>query len=328
MSESVTGNIKRKTIISVAPMIDWTDRHCRYFHRLISPNAVLFTEMISEQAIIHGDKNRLLGFSPQEHKLVLQLGGSTPSLLKKCAKIAEDFGYDEININCGCPSERVQSGSFGACLMAEPKTVRDCISSIKEVYDRPVSVKCRTGIDNMDSDSFLQDFIGTVSESACDYFIIHARKAWLKGLSPKENREIPPLEYDKLFRMQSAFPDIDFHLNGGITDISQIKSLSKSFPGIMIGRAAYQNPWFLAEIEREFFNPEYDKTRKDIALLMIDYMKKMQDEYNTPPKSITRHMSGLYHGQRYGKKYRRNLFEASLNESDPEKIIHGAVNHE
>lgn len=311
--------------VSVAPMMDWTDRHCRFFHRLISPNSVLFTEMVTTGAIIYGDKDRHLAFSPQEHPLVLQLGGSDPAALATCAKIAaEDYGYDEINLNCGCPSDRVQNGSFGACLMNEPETVAACVAAMKAVVDIPVTVKCRIGIDDCDERPFLALFIKTVMDAGCNEFTIHARKAWLKGLSPKENREVPPLRYDIAAEIKDKYPSLKIILNGGLSDIARIKEQLNVFDGVMIGREAYQNPWSLAEMERALFNDTRDISRYDIIEQFIPYLEE-QMALGVPLKSMTRHILGLFHDQRGGKKWRQIISqEAHLPETTPRDLLERA----
>ena len=257
--------------ISVAPMMDWTDRHCRYFHRLISPNALLYTEMVTTGAIIHGDTDRFLRFDEAEHPVDLQLGGSDSKDLATCTKIGADYGYDEINLNCGCPSDRVQSGAFGACLMKTPEHVADCIKAMRDVTDTPVTVKCRIGVDDCDDLPFLTEFVSAISNIGCTEFIIHARKAWLQGLSPKENREKPPLRYDIVEQIKKDHPHLKIHINGGITDIDTAKALLTAFDGIMIGREAYQNPWFLYEMETEIFNNNKTLSCEAVALAMIPY---------------------------------------------------------
>ena len=294
--------------ISVAPMMDWTDRHCRYFHRLLSPHSVLYTEMATTGAILFGDAERHLRFSPQEHPVALQLGGSEPDALAKSAKIGEDFGYDEINLNCGCPSDRVQKGKFGACLMAEPQLVADCVSAMSAVVKIPVTVKCRIGIDDCVDYEFLNTFIETVKAAGCNTFIIHARKAWLKGLSPKENREVPPLNYGLVAEIKQAHPDLTIDINGGINTIDLVQSVSH-LDGAMIGREAYQNPYFLNEIEQAFYGaPKAD--RFEIARAMIPYIEDQQARFGTPVHTITRHTIGLFNGLRGARLWRQSLSDA------------------
>jgi tRNA-dihydrouridine synthase A len=316
--------------ISVAPMMDWTDRHCRYFHRLIAPSVKLYTEMVTTGALLHGDRDRFLTFNEAEHPVALQLGGSDPAALAACAKMGEDYGYDEINLNCGCPSDRVQSGRFGACLMKEPDLVAECVAAMKNAVKIPVTVKSRIGIDHDESFEFLDTFISKIASAGCETFILHARKAWLSGLSPKENREKPPLNYARAAEIKSKYPHLKIILNGGITNIETIKqTLSSpiaSLDGVMIGREAYQNPWFLNEIENQFFTPPpypppiggrketrsvsgggEKTTRESVAIKMSEYARLQHKKYGTPVKSITRHILGLYHGQKNGKIWRRAL---------------------
>ena len=239
--------------LCIAPMLDWTDRHFRYFARLISPNALLFTEMVSTGALLHGDVQRFLEFDPSEHPVALQLGGSDPAELALCSRLGEQWGYDEINLNVGCPSDRVQKGRFGACLMAEPRLVADCVHAMAGAVSVPVSVKHRLGIDKRDSYQELCDFVGKVSRAGCSVFIVHARKAWLEGLSPKENREIPPLDYGRVYRLKQDFPELEIVINGGICTVRACGEHLAKIDGVMIGREAYQNPWILAEMDRELF---------------------------------------------------------------------------
>jgi tRNA-dihydrouridine synthase A len=310
--------------ISIAPMMDWTDRHCRYFHRLLAPSLWLYTEMVTTGAIIFGkDEERFLGFNETEHPVALQLGGSDPEDLATCCKKAEKYGYDEINLNCGCPSDRVQSGSFGACLMNDPQLVGQCITNMRDSVDIPVTVKCRIGIDDCEEYEFLERFIETVSREGCETFIIHARKAWLQGLSPKENREIPPLQYDIVERIKQNFPHLTVEVNGGIRTIEQIKTMLNlpsrpqnsegvlhgdfNFDGVMIGREAYQNPWFLREIEEEIFGTANLLSAEDIIEDMVHYIAGQQQKYGTPVKSVTRHMTGLFQGMPGARRWRQIL---------------------
>ncbi len=298
--------------ISVAPMMDWTDRHCRFFLRLIAPNARLYTEMVTTGAIIFGDRDRHLRFNPAENPLALQLGGNDPTALKQCAEIGQDYGYDEINLNCGCPSDRVQNGAFGACLMKEPERVADCVNAMSAAVRIPVTVKCRIGVDDCDDLPFLMRFVETVKEAGCNTFVIHARKAWLNGLSPKENREIPPLRYDVAAAVKRQHPDLRIILNGGITTPEQVGQLSSDlFDGAMIGREAYHNPYCLAEIEKIFHNTSLPD-RFGIALAMIPYIEQQQRDFGTPVKSITRHLLGLFAGQPGGKGWRQVLSTESF----------------
>jgi tRNA-dihydrouridine synthase A len=307
-------------ILSVAPMIDWTDRHCRVFHRLLSPNALLYTEMITTSAILNGDQKKLLGFSDVEHPVALQLGGSDPTDLATCAKIGEDFGYDAINLNCGCPSDRVQKGAFGACLMADPKLVADGVAAMKAAVNIPVTVKCRIGIDDSDDYPFLEDFIKHVSNPGCDTFIIHARKAWLKGLSPKENREIPPLRYDIAAEIKKNYPNLTIILNGGLTELEQIQDALKTFDGVMIGREAYNNPYFLTEMELALFGtPQPD--RMEICEKMIPYIESQSSTIH----STTRHMLGLFNSLRGARSFRQILSNEVHTATSAKEIVQKAL---
>ena len=292
--------------LSVAPMMDWTDRHCRYFHRLLSAKALLYTEMVTTGALIHGDIDRHLRFGAEEHPLALQLGGSEPADLARCAKLGQQWGYDEINLNCGCPSERVQRGAFGACLMAEPKLVADCVKAMVDVVSIPVTVKHRIGVDKSESYEFVRDFVGTVSQAGCDIFIVHARNAWLKGLSPKENREIPPLRYELVHRLKLDFPDLVIAVNGGITKSEQIAEQLQHVDGVMLGREAYHNPWWLAGWDAAFFGATSAELTRDIVEeRMVSYMEREAAEHGTPWYSIARHMLGLRHGLAGSRKWRQ-----------------------
>src|SRR5688572_5821370 len=283
-------------MICVAPMMDVTDRHCRFFLRQINARARLYTEMITTGALIHGDVRRHLEFSEEEHPVALQLGGSEPGELAHCAQLGEQYGYDEINLNIGCPSERVQKGAFGACLMAEPKLVAECVSTIKAKVSIPVTVKHRIGIDQVADYSFVRDFVGTVAESGCRTFIAHARNAVLKGLSPKENREIPPLKYDYVYRLKQEFPGLEIVINGGVVSEEQVQSHLTHVDGVMIGRAAYSNPWFLADA---------GKTRADVIRAMHEYAKDVPSL-----RHVTRHMLGLYHGMPRARLWRQMLSDS------------------
>jgi len=312
--------------ISVAPMMDWTDRHCRYFLRLISPHALLYTEMVTSGAIIHGRRDRFLGFHPAEHPVALQLGGSDPVALAECAKIGADYGYDEINLNCGCPSDRVQNGAFGACLMKDPGHVSRIIESMIRATSVPITVKCRIGVDDCDDFSFLNNFVEQVSQAGCQKFIIHARKAWLNGLSPKENREIPPLDYKMVEQIKCAYPRLTIILNGGLKSSADVRAALTSLDGAMIGREAYQNPYqLLSTLERDFFGFDNVLPRAAVARAMIPYCIQMQKDHGTPVKSITRHMMGLYKGQHGGAVWRRYLSENAHSATCPARLIEGAL---
>lgn len=311
--------------ISVAPMMDWTDRHCRYFLRLIAPNVRLYTEMVTTGALLHGDSERFLRFNTSEHPIALQLGGSDADDMARASEMGTKAGYDEININCGCPSDRVQSGFFGACLMGEPERVAACVKAMKDATDVPVTVKCRIGIDEQDSFEFLDDFITASADVGCETFIIHARKAWLTGLSPKENRNIPPLDYDRCAAIKEKYPHLRIILNGGLTTYAQIEEERPRFDGFMIGREAYQNPYFMAELERKIFGNHDIKGREKIARAMIPYAAQQFEKYDTPVKSITRHIMGLFHHQPGAKAWRRGLstypYETDANESVIERAL-------
>ena len=287
-------------------MMDWTDRHCRYFHRLLSRHALLYTEMVTTGALIHGDVPRHLRFHAEEHPVALQLGGSEPADLAQCAKLGEDWGYDEININCGCPSERVQRGAFGACLMAEPNLVADCVKAMVDAVSVPVTVKHRIGIDKNESYDFVRDFVGTVADAGCTTFIVHARNAWLKGLSPKENREVPPLRYALVHQLKQDFPHLTIAINGGITTSAQVQEQLQHLDGVMLGREAYHNPWWLAEWDAAFYGAEQsDITRDSVEAQMVEYMAREAAEHGTPWYAIARHMLGLRHGQPGARRWRQ-----------------------
>jgi tRNA-dihydrouridine synthase A len=298
-------NIDRR--LSIAPMMDHTDRHFRYFMRLLSRHAVLYTEMITTGALIHGDRQRFLDFNEIEHPLAIQLGGNSPDDLAECAKIAEDEGYDEVNLNLGCPSDRVQNGQFGACLMSQKNLVADCVNKIQATIKIPVTIKTRIGIDDLDSYEFLSDFIKTTYDAGCNAFIIHARKAILSGLSPKENRKIPPLNYERVHKIKQDFPKLNITINGGFIDLNEIKSQLKHVDGVMVGRAAYQNPFMLAEADRMLFeNSDIAPTRGDILNKFRNYVDE-QSKQGVSIKSLTRHIIGLYQGQPGARQYRQRL---------------------
>ncbi|MCG9558906.1 tRNA dihydrouridine(20/20a) synthase DusA [Vibrio kanaloae] len=295
--------------LSVAPMLDWTDRHCRYFHRLLSQQTLLYTEMVTTGAILHG-KGDFLEYNEQEHPLALQLGGSNPVDLAACAKLAGDRGYDEVNLNVGCPSDRVQNGRFGACLMAEPELVADCVSAMKEVTDIPITVKTRIGIDDQDSYEFLTKFVSTVSEKGgCEQFTIHARKAWLSGLSPKENREIPPLDYDRAYQIKKDFSDLVIAVNGGITTLEQTKEHLQHLDGVMIGREAYHSPFILAEVDQQIFGLDTPiKKRSQVVEEMYPYIERELSN-GASLGHISRHMLGLFQSMPGARQWRRYISE-------------------
>lgn len=291
--------------LCVAPMMDWTDRHCRYFHRLLAPGARLYTEMVTTGAVIHGDRDHLLGFDPTEHPVALQLGGSDPGELAEAARIGADFGYDEINLNCGCPSDRVQKGRFGACLMTEPERVGDCLAAMDAAVDVPVTVKTRIGVDDHDDEAFLHRFMEHAIAGGVETVIVHARKAWLSGLSPKQNREIPPLDHDRVRRLVDAFPGIRIVLNGGLREAKPAFSELARVHGVMLGRAAYQTPWVLAELAQQIGSPGV-QDRHSAVLAMRDYAEK-QAAGGVRLASIARHMLGLFHGCPGARGWRRTL---------------------
>jgi len=296
-------------MVSVAPMMDWTDRYCRVFHRCLTKTALLYTEMVTTGALIHGDQPRHLDFHDIEHPLALQLGGSEPAALAECARLAESWGYDEVNLNVGCPSDRVQSGRFGACLMAEPALVAECMAAMIEAVDIPVTVKCRLGIDDQDAEKSLRSFITESKRSGCKTFIVHARKAWLEGLSPKENRDVPPLNYDLVYQIKAEHPDLEILINGGIQTVSESKQhlANGKVDGVMLGRAAYQTPYVLAELEAELTGWPV-KTREAVLQEFIPHLERWQAA-GVPLKSATRHILGLYNGEKGAKAFRRFLSE-------------------
>ena len=314
---------KLNRLLSVAPMMDWTDRHCRYFHRLLAPSALLYTEMVTTGAIIHGDVDRHLAYNPEEHPVALQLGGSEPADLANCARIAEKYGYDEINLNVGCPSDRVQRGSFGACLMLEPILVRDCMSAMLDAVDIPVTIKTRLGVDDHESYQFMADFVGTVAESGCSVFIMHARKAFLEGLSPKQNRDVPPLHYDWVYRLKKESPDLGVVINGGINSIADVKSHLDHVDGVMLGRAAYQSPWILAECQQQLFD-EVAISRESVVEAMSEYVER-QVSKGTAVKHISRHLLGLFQGLPGAKVWRRYLSENAFRDDNNTELLRQAL---
>ncbi len=362
--------MNKRPHISIAPMMDWTDRHCRYFHRLLSPHARLYTEMVTTGALLHGDVDRHLRFNKEEHFVALQLGGSDPADLATAAKMGEEYGYDEINLNCGCPSERVQKGSFGACLMAEPELVAASVEAMTRAVKIPVTVKCRIGINNCEAAPFLKTFLTRVSDAGCKMFVIHARQAWLKGLSPKENREVPPLDYALVARMKQEFPHLEIVLNGGIKTLDEIKTHlashseaaplppigstllqkaadddgnkyppigstllqkaadddGKKYDGVMIGREAYQNPSLLLDIERDIFKNKNVSSKQECVRAMIPYIEQQMRDFGTPMKSITRHMIGLFNGQRGSRAWRRALSVDTHADNATPEILLDALN--
>jgi tRNA-dihydrouridine synthase A len=298
----------------VAPMMDWTDRHCRAFHRILTRRARLYTEMVTAPAVIHGDRARLLALGESEHPVALQLGGADPAALAEAAAIGEAFGYDEINLNVGCPSDRVQEGRFGACLMAEPELVAACVAAMRARVSVPVTVKCRIGIDAQDDEAGLARFVAVVADAGCRTFIVHARKAWLEGLSPKENREVPPLDYARVYRLKAARPDLGIVLNGGIADLDAAEAHLQHVDGVMLGRAAYQTPYILADVDRRFFGikaPPLTRTQA-IEALLPHIARHLQAGGRL--NNVARHVLGLYHGQPRARAFRRHLSELAVKD--------------
>ena len=290
-------------------MMEWTDRHCRYFLRLISKRALLYTEMVTADAILHGKPERLLQYDPAEHPVALQLGGGEPRSLAEAARIGAEFGYDEINLNVGCPSNRVQSGKFGACLMAEPDVVADCVASMRAKVSVPVTVKCRIGIDDQDAEASLDGFIDRVAQGGCSIFVLHARKAWLEGLSPKENRDVPPIDYERVYRLKRRRPDLTIIVNGGIASLSEARAHLAQVDGVMLGRAAYHDPYLLAKVDSEFFGEERTApSRVEVLDRFLPYAEK-ELARGVRLNQMTRHILGLLHGQPRARAFRRLLSE-------------------
>jgi len=309
--------------LCTAPMMDWTDRHCRYFHRLLSPHVRLYTEMVTAPAVVHGDRARLIGFDPSEHPVALQLGGSDPRELAEAARIGEAMGYDEINLNVGCPSDRVQSGRFGACLMREPALVADCVAAMRAAVRIPVTVKCRLGVDEQDEYADLERFIETVRASGCTVFVVHARKAWLEGLSPKENREVPPLNYERVYRLKREFADLTIVINGGIATVAEIDEHLRHVDGVMLGRTAYHEPYRLAEVEARLFGTPLPDRDEVLARLRpyVDAHLARGDRL----QHISRHILGLYQGLPGARAYRRVLSERAHHADAGFDVIEAAI---
>jgi len=290
-------------------MLDWTDRHCRFFLRLISQHAVLYTEMLTTGAILHGDTERFLAMNAEEHPVALQLGGSNPSDLAAACKLAEKYAYAEINLNCGCPSDRVQSGMFGAVMMKNAAITADCVAAMRDAVDLPVTVKHRIGVDDYDSYDFLCQFVGTLSEAGCNTFVVHARKAWLKGLSPKQNREVPELNYDRVYQLKRDFPDAEIIINGGITTLEQSIEHLNHLDGVMMGREAYTNPYILATVDQDIYGANHPvKSREKIAEQFLDYIDNEMSK-GTKLHAMTRHILGLFHGMPGARLFRRHISE-------------------
>ncbi len=311
--------------LAVAPMLDWTDRHCRYFHRLLSHRALLYTPMVTTGALLHGDVSRHLDFSVNEHPVALQLGGHQPADLASCAKLAQRWGYDEVNLNCGCPSERVQQGAFGACLMNVPGLVADGVKAMMDVLNVPVTVKHRIGINQSEDHGFVRDFVGQVAEAGCRVFIVHARNAWLQGLSPKDNRDVPPLRYECVYQLKREFPDLTFVLNGGVTSLTQIQEQLQHVDGVMLGRHAYQQPWELASWDEIFFNQGPSTlSRPELEAQMVVYMGQVVAQ-GEPWSRVARHMLGLWNGTPGARRWRQVWSDQRLKTVCPSKVAQQAT---
>ncbi|MEW6257736.1 MAG: tRNA dihydrouridine(20/20a) synthase DusA [Pseudomonadota bacterium] len=315
----------RSFSFSVAPMMDWTDRHCRAFHRTLSSKARLYTEMVTAPAVIHGDRARLLGYSAQEHPIAVQLGGSDPALLAQAARICADFGYDEINLNVGCPSDRVQGGNFGACLMREPALVADCVAAMKGAVSVPVTVKCRIGVDDQDPEIALDALADAVVAAGVDGLTVHARKAWLKGLSPKENREIPPLDYDRVHRLKARLPHVPISLNGGLATLADVRTHSAGLDGAMVGRAAYQAPEILLEVDPALYATPAPHADAFAALEAFEPYIAAHLEAGGRLHDITRHMLGLFGGRPGSRRFRRRLATEGVQTGAGLEVLRAAV---
>jgi len=305
-------------------MMEWTDRHCRYFLRLLSARAFLYTEMVTAEAVLYGDRERVLGFDPVEHPVGLQLGGSEPGKLAEAAKISAAHGYDEINLNIGCPSDRVRSGRFGACLMAEPDLVADCVGAMGEAVSVPVTVKCRVGIDDQDAEESLDRFIDTVAEAGCATFIVHARKAWLDGLSPKENRDVPPLDHDRVHRLKTRRPDLAIIINGGIASLAEAQPHLEHLDGVMLGRAAYADPYLLAAVDQALYGANTEPPSRDEVLDQFMLYVERELARGARFNAMTRHILGLYHGQPRARAFRRHLAENAHLDSAGLEVLEAA----
>jgi tRNA-dihydrouridine synthase A len=329
MPESVANSLKPSLLLNrkfcVAPMLDWTDRHCRYFLRLISQQSVLYTEMITTGAIIYGDTHHHLQMDPFEHPVVLQLGGSNPADLAKACVLASKYDYAEINLNCGCPSDRVQNGMFGAVMMKNAQITADCIAAMQDAADLPITVKHRIGVDDFDSYEFLCEFVDTLAKTGCETFLVHARKAWLKGLSPKQNREVPELNYDRVYQLKKDFPDLEIIINGGITTLEQSSEHLKHLDGVMVGREAYTNPYLLASVDQIIYGSENPiKSREKVA---EEFLKYMDNELSKGTKlnAMTRHILGLYHGMPGARQFRRHISENAHKPSATIEVLQTAL---
>ena len=313
--------------LSIAPMLDCTDRHERYFLRLLSKHILLYSEMVTTNALLHTDPDQFLRHQEFEYPAVLQLGGSNPADLAKCSKMVEESGFQEVNLNCGCPSDRVQNGNFGACLMKDKNLVADCFKAMQDAVSIPVSIKCRIGVDEFDSWEFFRDFIGTIADAGCRVFIVHARKAWLKGLSPKENREVPPLNYDTVHRLKAEMPQLNISINGGIKTLDQTLELLQDLDGVMVGREAYENPWFLRDADERIFNDASaakPESRKALLEAYLPYVE-METARGTPATILVRHLYGLFNGKPGARKYRQYLGENAPKTNNPAEMIRRAM---
>ncbi|MFL5067286.1 MAG: tRNA dihydrouridine(20/20a) synthase DusA [Xanthobacteraceae bacterium] len=309
----------------VAPMMDWTDRHCRFFHRLLTRRALIYTEMVTTGAVLHGDRARIIGFDPFEHPVAIQLGGCDPRALAACARIAEDFGYDEVNLNVGCPSDRVQEGRFGACLMAEPELVGACVAAMKAAVRVPLTVKCRLGIDHQDPEAALDAMAKTVKAAGADALVVHARKAWLHGLSPKENREVPPLDHARVYRLKRSHPDLDIVLNGGIGSVESAAAHLAHVDGVMMGRAAYQEPWRLLSVDPLLFGePAPFASAKAAAEALMPYVAR-ETERGTRLYAIARHLLGLFHAVPGARAFRRHLATEGVKAGAGPQVLRDAL---
>lgn len=318
--------INEQTRLSIAPMMDWTDRHCRYFLRLITRRALLYSEMVTSGAIIHGDSARFLAFDPAEHPVALQLGGADPHDLATAARAGADAGFDEINLNVGCPSDRVQRGRFGACLMAEPDLVADCVKAMADAVAQPITVKTRIGVDDLDSYELLMAFTEKMARAGAGRLIVHARKAWLQGLSPKQNRDIPPLDYPRVYRLKHDFPEMTMVINGGLQDLDTAAAQLDHVDGVMLGRVAYQNPYVLADADRRFFDDERAPlSREEVVLAFLPYVEA-QLSAGVPLKSMTRHILGLFNGIPQARLWRRHLSEEAHKPGAGPEVIEAALN--
>ena len=320
-------NIDFNRRLSIAPMLDCTDRHERYFLRLLSKHILLYSEMVTTNALLHTDPDMFLRHQEFEYPAVLQLGGSNPADLAKCSKMVEESGFQEVNLNCGCPSDRVQNGNFGACLMKDKNLGADCFKAMQDAVSIPVSIKCRIGVDEFDSWEFFRDFIGTIADAGCRVFIIHARKAWLKGLSPKENREVPPLNYDTVHRLKAEMPQLNISINGGIKTLDQTLELLQDLDGVMVGREAYENPWFLRDADERIFNDANaakPESRKALLEAYLPYVE-METARGTPATILVRHLYGLFNGKPGARKYRQYLGENAPKTNNPAEMIRRAM---